>query len=451
MFSKISGDEIYDVIQYCYDKQYNKLGAEISFEWLESKNIKLRNYTNNIYHPLIIDEDNIYYILEKLTIMLYYVDEYKNIGYILSEMLSLNNTFVNVEMIRVNKEYYIDKLKYIEYIDLDIDYPRLELPKIENDTYRPMNPSILKTNDGYLINCRFVNYTQKKALHWTYLETESKIKTKNFIIHMDKKLNILSYHELIDASWRTKIDTSSVNVLGLEDCILFEHNKEIWFSCTTLDTEPFRIPKQNIGKLPKLNDISNKYEVMDIQVMKTEYGLKHMEKNWLPISSYKDNEKSIYFIYIHEYNNIKQVKYDVNDMTENIKDITFINNEQYINYPGLKYFRGSGGPIKFKVNNDIGFLSVIHEVIFRRDNGGRCYLHRFVYYDSYFNIQNISRLFYFDHLGVEFCRSITKSHVSSEILIGVGIEDGNSRIYKINTNIIRSMLIPLDKLKIINQ
>ena len=47
MFSKISGDEIYDVIQYCYDKQYNKLGAEISFEWLESKNINANKWNNN--------------------------------------------------------------------------------------------------------------------------------------------------------------------------------------------------------------------------------------------------------------------------------------------------------------------------------------------------------------------------------------------------------------------
>jgi hypothetical protein len=69
----------------------------------------------------------------------------------------------------------------------------------------------------------------------------------------------------------------------------------------------------------------------------------------------------------------------------------------------LGSIRGSASPIKLR---DGSWLVLIHEVL-HRDT--RKYFHRFMLYDSNWNLREVSTSFYFSELFVEFCLSITET------------------------------------------
>ncbi len=457
--------ELKNIIEYCCDKgedEFHIIGVELILSWLKTKDINLLENTSFTIKKKN-GSKNIYYMLEKLTIMCYYVDKYKDLGHILSDVLTLNEINTNQYNINMNKKYYVKKIESKGYVDIyekmgGKNIPVLKKPKGNEKYYKPCNPSIIKTDEGYICNCRFVNYTQKYAVHFEYLESDSMIRTKNVILIMDKEFNVKSSHKMIDDSWRKNCEIKH-KVLGLEDCILFKHKNYIWFSCTTLDTEPYGTPKQNICKLSKLSDDGN-YHVTDITVMESSYGEKQMEKNWMPISCDGEifDDDKIYFIYKHKHNvvfteynenNACTIKVDKDSKTISItaririSDLFKNNNKKYINYES---FRGSGGPVKIKYNDIDGYMSIIHEVIFT--NNKRLYMHRFVYYDHIFSIKYITPLFYFDHLGIEFCRSMSLSHNENEIIVTVGIEDGEARIYCIDLDTIKNMYMDVKDLTI---
>ena len=453
-------DKLKNVVDFCCNNRCYRIGVELILSWLETKDI---NLLNSIKINLKKKEKNrIYYMLEKLTIMCYYVDEYRDLGYILSEILTFNNTETNQNNINMNKRFYIKQIKCKKYINISEKMdkkfiPILKTPKNGKKYYNPCNPSIIKTETGYICNCRFVNYSQEYAVHFEYLELDNIIRTKNVILIMDKNFNVKSSHKIIDDSWRNNCEIKH-NVLGMEDCILFTHKNDVWVICTTLDTEPYGRPKQTIFKLPELYKDKN-YHIKNITTMKSP--MNQIEKNWMPISfnHEKFDKDTFYFIYKHKYkailteynpNNACTIQIDENNNTIGINanirisDVFNNNTDKTINYDN---FRGSGGPVKIKFNNIDGYMSIIHEVIFTRQ--GRYYLHRFVYYDHDFSVNYITPLFYFDHLGIEFCRSMSLSHINNEIIVTVGIEDKEARIYCLDFDMIKNMLIDINDITIL--
>lgn len=306
-----------------------------------------------------------------------------------------------------------------------------------------------------------VNYDQEKAKKWIFLDKGKKIQTRNFLIRTDKEFRVLDQIELDDYSWRNQIDRSRCSILGLEDCILFEHKDQVWFISNTSDTPVYRKPKQTIGMLPE-KPIDGKYQIEKLQVLDSPHGKTHIEKNWLPFSS----GNSISFIYYCKEDGVEIVKYS-DQLMDRLSDIDQIDSvHQGFNYVdvqlekkirkdglcfrGFKELRGSAGPIPFEYSGIEGWLMVTHEVVFRSNNsgGGRCYFHRFIFMDSEFSIQGLSRIFYFDHREIEFCRSMSYSHQEDEIILGVGIEDREARLYLMDIEKIQEMLLDLSAFQI---
>ena len=103
-------------------------------------------------------------------------------------------------------------------------------------------------------------------------------------------------------------------------------------------------------------------------------------------------------------------------------------------------FRGSAAPIKYSD----GYLMVAHEIAQMPDES-RNYLHRFVFLDKDFVIQQVSRPFIFFHQGIEFCCSMTLNHAETELIMGVGIEDGEAYLLSVDLETIASLLNPLPR------
>lgn len=472
MFSKI-----YQIIKLSYEIDNHKsVVNNFLFLLNELKIIKSNDIDNKLLmddifsyfkYKLVLNEEinkeknKFIEILYYLTISCFYVDGYKNMGYWLSELFILNrNTTFNEKTVQRNESFYVQKLEGLSEIKIYNNPPDLKYPKeqYKGRKYHNCNPSIIQYEDGYLINIRCVNYDQFGGMNWINMEIHNKINTRNYILKCDKKFNVIWRKEIIDKSWKNKV-SSGAYITGMEDLILFKDNQEnVYFSFTSLDIEPYNIPKQNIAKINKEDlDNNNTIEITQIVTLNGPNGLNRCEKNWLPISFnyYMNDEKSDYIPILYSHEPLKLLQVDRKDF----------NNQQIVNAHELEEnrhdkltfstFRGSGKPILLNnmFNDDKkeeddeedeeeeGWLSIIHYVVLVGQ--GRRYYHRFVYYNKNLTeIKKISLPYYFDHNGVEFCRDICLNE--DNIIIAAGIEDHESKFYSIKIDLIKEKLIDIN-------
>ncbi len=301
---------------------------------------------------------------------------------------------------------------------------QFHLPLIRRGTkkrYYPMNPTILKTDDGYRVICRSVNYKQSNAVSYTPLEPISR--TKNFLLHYDRNFSLLSQHEIVEDLPRDKYPNGRLE--GLEDCRIFSFGHSLWFSCTTVDTNPLA-PQISLCKLsPTPSDKTIRVESLTpLQGPDS----KRCEKNWLPFV--KNGE--LYFLYSCD----PFVLYKP-DIKTGVCKMAFCYHPAH----DFSRFRGSASPIAF---ND-GYLMIVHEAVDFFDRR-RCYLHRFVYLDRDFLIKQISKPFTFQHQGIEFCCGMTMDHSETKLILSIGIEDREACLCFVDCETVRSLLTPLPAL-----
>ena len=315
-----------------------------------------------------------------------------------------------------NLRFYIQKLPGTRYLPIALDLPLIETGIDER--YHPMNPSILKTDDGYQVICRTVNYTQTGAKIFQTVDKSGIFRTRNFLIHYDQQFNFLSQNEIIEQLPRERIRCwISSNIKGLDDCRIFNLQGKTWFSCTTNDTNPtgnFQI------SLCRLSDTET--GVVDKLVPLLGPDPDRCEKNWVPFI--KNGE--LLLIYSYDPYIIYKPDLDTGVCTEILHD-----------QPGddLTSFRGSAAPVEF----DGGYLMLVHEVAHLEDHS-RIYYHRFVFLDDTFKVQKLSKPFIFQHAGVEFCTSMTLDHAEKQLILGVGVEDREAYLCFVDLDTIRSLL-----------
>lgn len=323
-----------------------------------------------------------------------------------------------------NSRFYAKNFENIRIHPLTMKLP---LIKEGSDlTYNPMNPSIVKTQDGYYVVCRCVNYQQKGAKYFWMIDPEMQDeyigKTRNFLIKYDKNFNLLSQKEILDEISKSLRIPPYSNVEGLDDIRLFEYEGSLWFTANVHDMNYHHIPQ--IG-LFKLEDSPGETQIFTDQfTLLLGPDPKRCEKNWLPFV--KDG--AIHLIYSYD----PYVVYKVDSEHGSCEEV--ISEKQKNDFSS---FRGSAGPIPF----DEGYLSVIHQVAW--DDQGRYYLHRFLYLDKDYKIQRISKPFTYTHQGVEYCCGITLDHVGTNLIMSIGIEDAEAAFVIVDLNILRSSLFPI--------
>lgn len=345
---------------------------------------------------------------------------------------NLEKEITELDQIILDKQTNIDQKKiayknlssYIAPLEnLVIKKINFELPFIDNsnETYKPSNPSIIKSEFGYLVICRTVNYSLIKT-RYALLPGCKKYHSRNFLLKYDKDFNLLSQHEIVD---NLQIERFESKNLGLEDCRIFKWDNNYWFSCTSYDTNPDAMPQIALCKLPK--DIDSKKIDIESFILLKGPNTNIPEKNWLPFI--KNNKLS----FMHSYSPLIFLKPEIKTAGCSIK-------ERNIENLDFSTFRGSAGPIEF----ENGYLIMTHEMlrqyinnVYRND---KKYFHRFLYFDRKFNLKRISKPFIFKHLGIEFCCAMTLDYDLKNLIMTLGIEDNEAYIASIDIDRVKYIL-----------
>lgn len=360
---------------------------------------------------------------EELSIAAYYT-HFKEDGYAAASDLLLRRNvpwYIKDQTAR-NLLFYAENLKNVHYRAISLEFPLIAAGFDER--YHPMNPSIQKTESGYKVICRAVNYTQMGAKIFNTIDPKGVYRTRNFLAHYDRDFNLLSQQEIIEDLPRERL--RSCNVEGLEDCRIFSFKDQSWFTCTTSDTNPTGERQISLCKLSGTD-----YEdFIDIDALIPLQGPDpyRCEKNWLPFI--KDGIPHV--VYSCDPFIIFQLDAETGDCNTAVR---------YEPSHDLSRFRGSAAPIEF----DEGYLMMVHEVVQMHDYS-RCYLHRFVYLDKNFIVKTVSRPFTFQHFGIEFCCSMTIDHSGTQLVMAVGVEDREAYIGFVDLSTVRTSLNPLPQI-----
>lgn len=343
---------------------------------------------------------------EELSISAYYTP-FKKLGEEAAQRLLIQKgvPYAHKEQAYRNSLFYIQPLKNARFEPITIELPL---------HWNVMNPSIRKTREGYQMICRVVNFLHENDDSYTMIDgnPEIHICTRNFLVEYDREFRLLSQKEILEA--KPRLPLTQWRVEGLEDCRLFEFNKENWLTCTMyLPSGP---PQVALAKLtPALSNLL-------IHNLTLLHGPdpQRCEKNWLP--------------FVHKNTPLAIYSYDpflIYALDPSTGNLTKFKEEA----PPFDFsrFRGSAAPIPF----DGGYLLMVHEVIFAPT---RKYTHRFVYLDANFHISALSKPFYFESLGVEYCCGMTLDHSGRELLIPIGINDKRADLCRIDLETVRSLL-----------
>jgi len=364
-----------------------------------------------------------YQFEEELSIAAYYTS-HRDDGYKAASDLVIKRrvpAFVRDQAYR-NLLFYVPRLQAVRYVEIDFDIPLIEGTQQE---YRPMNPSIHKTEEGYQVCCRAVSYTQEGAKHFHTDLPNGIFRNRNFLLSYDKEFRLLGQREILEDLPRERIPHFLLE--GMEDCRLFAWNGGLWFTATCFDTNPTGSLQIALCKLPGKLQEAGKGPELFVEHLVPLIGPdpNRHEKNWLPFLH------NGVFHAIYSYDPF--LVYRPDPQTGACETAL-----RYLPAHDFSSFRGSAAPVPF----DEGYIAMIHEVVFMPDFT-RCYLHRFLYLDANLRVQFLSRPFLFDHAGVEFCCGMARSHSGNELILAIGLEDREARLGIVECQTVRSLLEPL--------
>lgn len=352
----------------------------------------------SLLEPYNFDED--------LSIVSYYTP-FKEDGYTAANNLLINRQVPGY----IKSQTYRNILFYVEnlpatYLPIEFDCP---------EPYHPMNPSIVKTDEGYTVICRTVNYTQTGAKYYYTPDPEGIFRTRNFLLTYDPDFQLLSQQEMVENLPRPHYPRYRLD--GIDDCRLFEMDGSYWFTGNVLDSSPHNIQIS----LCKLSDLAQVQQVTPL-LGPDPY---RCEKNWLPFVV----DGKLHTIYSYDPFILFQPNLETGECPILV---------HYTPEHDFSHFRGGAAPVVW----DGGYLAVIHEVV-QHPNSERTYLHRFIYLDANFQITRVSKPFTFIHNGIEFCGGLTLDHSGSQALLTVGIEDHDAYICMVDLETVREWLQPL--------
>lgn len=367
----------------------------------------------------IIPEVYEYQLDEELSIVAFYTP-FREEGFAAANRLLLKKHIPNF----IKDQTYQNVLFYAEPLKEALIKPiQFKLPLIQGSLkcYNPLNPSIQKTDNGYKVICRTVNYEQIGP-YFKYIDEtipNQKVNTRNYLLDYDEDFNLLSQKEILEKCQREKHPNPWWE--GIEDCRLFQFQEGFWCTCTTTDTSPGG--RQQISLCKLSSPVKN--ETVDVEKLIPLNGPDPLrnEKNWLPFI-YQDK---LHVVYSFDPFIVFQPNIETGDCITTCKNS--------ISYD-FSQFRGSAPPIEF----DEGYLCVVHEVVKRN---GCNYVRRFLFLDKNLNIQKVSKPFIFTHVGIEICCGMAIDGEKKKLVLATASEDREAFLCIVDCDQVRSMLEPL--------
>jgi hypothetical protein len=284
-------------------------------------------------------------------------------------------------------EFYLDKDNTVTTTST---VSKIDYPAIFGTNYKPMSAAYLfvpSSNEGkHYLNTRFINYhVMDNGNYWWPEEEGRTIRNKNIFSELSSEdfFNIVCFREMRE----TDIPNYKMGGLseGIEDIRLFYDRGSVRFIGSTFSHSPNEKIQMITGKY----DISAG-ELTDTFVVDAPTDT-WCEKNWIPISSEKEEP---YFIYKWCPMEIGRIDFSSKKLEIQIRHET----SHFI----FRNIRGSSCFFKDVIEGTEGLVGVVHYSEDRWPT--RHYFHRLVLLDKKdFKPIKYTDAFYFCNLTVEFC------------------------------------------------
>jgi len=305
---------------------------------------------------------------------------------------------------------YVERWEPAAYVPLR---PTLPAP------YVPCNPCVVRDGDGYLVNCRAVNYRQREARYYEILDERRVVRTRNFLMRFGPDLRPLGETELHGEAPPPRV----AHIAGFEDVRLLPTSDGLYAVATTVD----RHPSGRIG--PSLLRLDRSGRVLrDLPLVG--YGGERPEKNWVPFLDAGGGPCVHYAL-------DPFVVLGLDLATGEVRPVRVVAPPF-----DLSRWRNSAGPVPFVTDEGEGHLFVIHEVVFLSD-ARRRYLHRFVWVAADLGTWRATRPFFFRQLGVEFAAGMCVDATGQHVMVSFGVEDREAWLATIAAASIRARLAAL--------
>lgn len=297
-----------------------------------------------------------------------------------------------------------------------------------------LNPSIYLEGDDLYLNIRHVQYVlyhseNKQRFHSTwgplaYLHPEN-----------DLTLSTTNYFDKIDLDEFKKsqklsikpVDTSKLDVkplwefVGLEDARVVKWDDKMYLCGVRRDTTTNGQGRMEMSEV-EYDEESKQWKEINRYRIDTPFSADtYCEKNWMPI-----NDKP--FCFLKWTNPVEIVKVDLSKKLDNgnyLCEQIFLGDKRY-RFP--RDIRGGGNVIKLPDDN---YLLLTHEVdLFKNYLGNKdaFYYHRFLLFDSKFNLVDATPEFNFLTGNIEFATGLAYNSKTDEIYITFGFQDNAAYI-----------------------
>jgi glycosyltransferase involved in cell wall biosynthesis len=356
-------------------------------------------------------EDNVYKygLLEEFSIAAYYsfdVDRKKR-GFQACDRLALCRDVSprTRSLARRNLYFYLRPAR-----DLMPSFQTIRIPFSAPEGYRACNPSITRQGDRILIAQRSVNWLLENGQYRTL--GNSPIQTRNFLLEISRDFAICQSREILEPH---DLPLKFGSVLGFEDLRIFVWNGQLWTIACVRQLNREGWCEQVLARLEDAAD--GTLRLTDWRQLCAAGPMRH-EKNWIPAVDGED----LRFIYASDPTRV--LDQDAGDVARSIPAVA------------AERFSGSSQAINF----DGGWLAVVHERDKSPQNGRRFYQHRFAWYSATFELQKVSRPFYFHKKGIEFNAGLAWDPDGASLLLSYGVDDAESWIATVSAEDVRVQL-----------
>lgn len=351
--------------------------------------------------------------LERNVSNLPFTSIFNKIKYILIEphnyskksLRDISRTVIDYSSMENNWNHWLCQLKFYHTRVIANDSVHIDVDRIPG--FNPCNPSIYKTESGYIAIVRFVNYAIDERCGVTMLTSNWHIMTKNFIVYLDKNMRKISQLEVRAVNYTSLHSRWQ----GLEDIrIMYIRGDIIHSTCTIPDIVPGKI----IIAYLTINLKTGEGRVSSLDLNKNP-----VEKNWLP---FIHNDKPCVIYDYHPFTILTLPELDILSRRE---------------YPGITFngFHGSAPPVKYGDN----YLFIVHQKC-ANSSGAYEYYNRFVVFNGT-DITRVSASFIISQkVTVEMIIGLCHSHTDGEFIITYGYMDREARYVVIRKDEIETLL-----------
>jgi tetratricopeptide (TPR) repeat protein len=290
--------------------------------------------------------------------------------------------------------------------------PRLDEPWVA------CNPCVIPDGDGYLVNCRAVNFRQRDGRDYTPAPDDPVLRSRNVLLELDGRLAPRRECEVHGEPPPPR----TTWVRGFEDLRLLTTRDGLLAVAVTTDRHPSGHIGLSVLRLARDGRVLSHAPL-------TGYGHERAEKNWLPHDGPHGAPQLLYAL-----DPLVRLALDARDGTCRVV-------ERRVLPFDLSRWRGSAGPLRIELDGEPGELVLTHEVHYIPP-GRRRYLHRFVWLPTRGEGLAASRPFWWRAPGIEFAAGMCRAHDGDDLLVSFGSEDREAWLARIPLAAVRERLIP---------